>query len=141
MSLLTLIAFGCNERPPPNSCPFQWGVPPWEEWPLQQLWRVNPIQGHSSPSPIGCNQASVTTTLRVSFSCPILSSSLPERSISQEQSPVNLLHATLHLRVYFQAIHLKTKALQNKQPVLENTWKEMCLILIIYQQAPYWMLF
>lgn len=78
----------------------QWG--PWPEG-----IKDTPVQGHSCPSP--CWILSDAATLQISFSsCSSLSFSLPG------DSSVNLLHATLHLRFYFQASHPKTKVLWNK---------------------------
>lgn len=78
----------------------QWG--PWPEG-----IKDTPVQGHSCPSP--CWILSDAATLQISFSsCSSLSFSLPR------DSSVNLVHATLHLRFYFQASHPKTKVLWNK---------------------------
>lgn len=102
---------------------------------LQQLWKANLIQGHSSPSPVGAYQASVATTLQKAPPPPLLPNPTFLTSLQvhhQEHFSVHL-HATLHLRACCQTMHSKKKALQNKHPVLIRLWTKylkMCLIHI-----------
>ena len=85
-------------------------MPPSLEWPLSSglsIWRNESdlfvsVEDHSeAPGPlVGFPGAAAVTALNLNLSlCPVLFSSLPHKCGSWGYSPVNLLHANVHLRV------------------------------------------